>query len=1102
MRTAAVALGAIVALTASAAQAQDDLINEYTGPSPGAWNVGAHWSLGSTPLPTQVVSIPPAKTVLLPNNLPIAVKAISIEGTLTAPQGALLKIRTSRIDVHHMGAFLVGTQAAPFTGELEVLLTLDPSSPTTSKQIMVHEGGTLKLFGDTGRRSWLRLRDISTMIPGLEWQGAHAGTLNNFLYLDGTTGWRVSDALAISSTDFDMHQAEPATVAATAPFAGGDLIQTAQGLAYRHYSREFQTGKLVGGVPLEVDMRASVACLTRNIRIQGDTDSTKRWGGDIMIHSSLTHPSAVHLSHVEFAQMGQYGHLGHYPVHFHMCGDSLLEAVVSGCSFHHCYHRAVTIHRTNGVSVIDNCAYDIYGHAYFLEDGNEIGNTLTGNLGFLIRTPNVAVDALNHERTLGQTMFWGNAGTSYAETITGSTYTFFRYHDMNPAVFWISNMANIVTDNVAAGSDAYGFTFDHTALGYNNAGQTPLQSQNYFFTTLGQSGTWHQKLSDQQASSYRFQFARNTAHSCGRVGFFADEDAVGRARPYTTDSGSHQHYTPHFDDNTAFKCRRAGLWYRQYGESIWRRLRVSDNALGIYVASAGFTEDFPFWPFRTLLGGVAGADVTKQWQGAAGVGPRAPAMVHHLIIDSVVVGETSNTGHDPVTGAGSLDWEPGAGRSLPFFRSNMPRFTTVSGVTPRLDILTQHFSNQDVGRSAMRLWLRGFELYDGVNGLAGTHFQDFRRLTINTPNGPIVREVTAISANNVGESSWTLGNGFGNPWPIDPRNYSTGLTTSNIDELMFVPSPRAPRLLRTSNSHPELGWVYGNALHDMVMHDLDGSMSQSAQPTYVFPPAATLLKSNGPFDPVNNPTGFRTVGNLHFMPVASNPIAYVQFEMPVDWNVATPTTSHFRNLRVSPANNPTLTRMLFDPDWSANVDDRGGYGNQILRATNQRLKRIFGCNLTVMTDDAVNQNNEYFVAFERANGSTTHAPEAYEYAVRLRFGVAGGNVVLRLLDARKPVAVEVVTPPSDSPPSGAFFPTGDIFAAPSTTRLFVAAPPLQASTSLANVRSATTDTWAHIPGATPAQDELVLKLVMPARPTGGGNDGVFTGGERILRIRY
>ena len=49
------------------------------------------------------------------------------------------------------------------------------------------------------------------------------------------------------------------------------------------------------------------------------------------------------------------------------------------------FSRFVTVHATNGSRVTDNVGYDAVGHGYFLEDGNEMRNTIEGNLGLVIR---------------------------------------------------------------------------------------------------------------------------------------------------------------------------------------------------------------------------------------------------------------------------------------------------------------------------------------------------------------------------------------------------------------------------------------------------------------------------------------------------------------------------------------------------------------------------------------------------------------------------------------------------------------------------------------------------------------------------------------------
>ena len=57
---------------------------------------------------------------------------------------------------------------------------------------------------------------------------------------------------------------------------------------------------------------------------------------------------------------------------------------------------------------------------------------------------------------MGRDMQWHGARLPGSAT----TYKFFRYHDRNPSVFWLSNLANTVVDNIAGGSDGYGITFD------------------------------------------------------------------------------------------------------------------------------------------------------------------------------------------------------------------------------------------------------------------------------------------------------------------------------------------------------------------------------------------------------------------------------------------------------------------------------------------------------------------------------------------------------------------------------------------------------------------------------------------------------------------
>lgn len=76
---------------------------------------------------------------------------------------------------------------------------------------------------------------------------------------------------------------------------------------------------------------------------------------------------------------------GRYPIHFHMSGD-VTGSYVRGCAVHHTFNRAVTIHGVRGLLVERNVAYQVMGHAFFIEDGIETGNTIQYNLGVFVVT--------------------------------------------------------------------------------------------------------------------------------------------------------------------------------------------------------------------------------------------------------------------------------------------------------------------------------------------------------------------------------------------------------------------------------------------------------------------------------------------------------------------------------------------------------------------------------------------------------------------------------------------------------------------------------------------------------------------------------------------
>lgn len=95
-------------------------------------------------------------------------------------------------------------------------------------------------------------------------------------------------------------------------------------------------------------------------------------------------------------------------------------------AIHQTYNRAITLHGVHYFKVINNVAYDTMGHTIFIEDAAETKNLIENNL--IIQT----------KRS------WSLLNT-----------------DQSPGSFWITHPDNIFRGNHAAGSDRYGFWFDH-----------------------------------------------------------------------------------------------------------------------------------------------------------------------------------------------------------------------------------------------------------------------------------------------------------------------------------------------------------------------------------------------------------------------------------------------------------------------------------------------------------------------------------------------------------------------------------------------------------------------------------------------------------------
>ena len=228
-------------------------------------------------------------------------------------------------------------------------------------------------------------------------QDAERGS--SVLYLQDRVGWKPGDHIVVTSTTQDPMQSEDAYIAKVI----GRAITLVTPLKYRHDGRE--------------PAQAQVALLTRNVVITSKKPELRG-------HTRFVEGAKGSISYAEFSYLGAKGELGKYPIYFHMPGDTMRGSFVKGASIRDSGNRFITVHSTQYVSLSYNVGYNAVGHGFFFEIGDEVYVTLDHNLGILVTRGNILPT------------------------------------DMRPAVFWIQNPINTLTNNIAVSSqEGSGFEF-------------------------------------------------------------------------------------------------------------------------------------------------------------------------------------------------------------------------------------------------------------------------------------------------------------------------------------------------------------------------------------------------------------------------------------------------------------------------------------------------------------------------------------------------------------------------------------------------------------------------------------------------------------------
>ncbi len=375
------------------------------------WSEPETWQEGRPPGVGSEVVIPAGTTVVMDNAN--AANVIRVQGILTTPLNRDFSLNTNEVHVMDGGLLELGRSDAPFSGKGTITLMGD-NPAADSKQIRGMNGSRIELHGRP-QLSWTQL-------------GETAAIGDNTITLKDAVNWNAGDRIVIASTDFDMNHAEEFTIIKVS--SDKRTLTLDNQLTHRHFG-ELQR-YTDNGQSWNLDERAEVGLLSRNLLVQGDEDSERlAYGGNIMVMTG----AVGRVSNVELSRMGQRLKLGRYPFHWHLAGDASGQ-FIRNSSIHHTYNRAITIHGTDNAVVADNVCYDNLGHAVFMEDGNETGNIIVRNLGLVTRKPSARYALLPSDTTNGRLR---NAS--------------------GPATFWITHPHNTVRNNHAAGSDGSGFWF-------------------------------------------------------------------------------------------------------------------------------------------------------------------------------------------------------------------------------------------------------------------------------------------------------------------------------------------------------------------------------------------------------------------------------------------------------------------------------------------------------------------------------------------------------------------------------------------------------------------------------------------------------------------
>jgi hypothetical protein len=422
----------------------------------GLWSTPATWG-GRLPKPTDDVVIPAGITVIydMRDDGNKAAEAASLE---IKAGGELYVQRTPgsymRLDLDgsllNFGKLDIGSPQDPIPASASFELGFNVLRPMSGND-PAHESfiadPLAQAFNDTGLWNYANLTIHGATIPStwmkLGGTGAPAGATQ--VTVSGSlAGWKAGDTILFSPTRTPTSGAASVLEdeVATIVSISGNTLTFQPALRFSH------VGRTVADPPMTLN--SEVALLSRNVRIVSNLPGMGQQSHTLSMPGATTHQMA----YAEFRNLGARKILGRYPIHTHQLGNVQKQVIIKGNAvwsddLQLPTNRSIVIHHTNNADIRDNVAYNAQGALYYLEDADELNNTLVHNLGVRLMEP----DELPNSALASQ----------------------LGYRPGYTAIFWVRSFNN-VHNNVAAGGagEARGFRVSMNTTALNSPDVTTM----------------------------------------------------------------------------------------------------------------------------------------------------------------------------------------------------------------------------------------------------------------------------------------------------------------------------------------------------------------------------------------------------------------------------------------------------------------------------------------------------------------------------------------------------------------------------------------------------------------------------------------------------